>query len=100
MSKLIEIKSYSNVNIFDTRRLICTNDDCISSFIISIILTKLKVVYINLMLYLCPMKIILEKQELLKQAAPEESELILHEIQKLTVLKSEVNALMGRIITK
>ena len=45
-------------------------------------------------------QIILEKQELLKQAAPEESELILHEIQKLTVLKSEVNALMGRIITK
>jgi len=31
MSKLIEIKSYSNVSIFDTRRWITTNDDCISS---------------------------------------------------------------------
>lgn len=31
MSKLMEIKSYSAVNIFDTRRLIYTNIDCISS---------------------------------------------------------------------
>lgn len=45
-------------------------------------------------------EIINEKQELLKTLSSEDAVLLLHEIQKLTILKSEVNALMGRIITK
>lgn len=45
-------------------------------------------------------QIINEKQELLKTVSADDAELLLHEIHKLTVLKSEVNALMGRIITK